>query len=392
MNRIGELSFSSPIFVGSGPSTAKARQIEDAERAGAGAVSLKLAFKKVPIKGQFRSFSVAGEAIVHSIDRRLTAEEEAALIRQAKKRTSIPLFANFSAMHDRHDEWKELAAMFEDAGADALELNFCCPNLDVSELSSTERTAHEGSFICRYPAISGEVTRAVKESANIPVICKMIPGDNCLATAKEIEKAGADAVHIVGEPNVGLPPVDATSGKPLTPFVSNIAVGASNGPICRYSTFACAARLASVIRAPIIASGGIETFEDVISSMMWGASFSAICSGVLWRGYELIEGLNKRIRSYVDENGLTDISEIVGRSLKYLVRADEMKITGGAVEIDADKCTGCGRCIKPAHCDALALVEEKARVDMDKCMLCGICRGLCPAGAISYIDKDSRKG
>ena len=384
MNRIGDLDFSSPIFVGSGPSTAKVWQIEDAERAGAGAVSLKLAFKNVPIKGRFRSFSAPGEAIVHSIDRRLTAEEEAALIKEAKKKTSVPLFANFSAMHDRPDEWKELAGMFEDAGADALELNFCCPNLDVSKLSSTEKAVHAGSFICHYPVISGEVTSAVKNTTGIPVICKMIPGEGYLAVAKEIEEAGADAIHIVGEPNMGLPPVDVTSGKPLAPFVRNIAAGASNGPICRYSTFAYAARLASVVRIPIIASGGIETFEDVISVMMWGASFAAICSGVLWKGYELIETLNKRIKSYVDENGLSDMSESVGKSLKYLVSPDEMKTTGGAVEINIEKCTGCGKCIKPAHCDAIALVEKKARVDMDRCILCGICRGLCPAGAISY--------
>jgi len=384
MRKIGSLFLKSPLIIASGPQTAKVWQIENAEKAGAGAVSLKLAFKEVPIKSQFRSYSLPSRVIAHCVDRRLTAAEETALIREAKIRTSIPLFANFSAMHDRPDEWVELAQMFEDAGADALELNFCCPNLNITKLQAIKEVPHAGSFICHYPEISGQIAKVVKGSVNIPVICKIIPGANFLGVAREIEKAGADGVHVVGEPVTGLPPVNARTGRPLTPFLETIAYGATNGPVSRYSTFAVTARLASATRIPIIASGGIETLADVVSVMMWGASFPSICSGVLWYGFDLITKLNEEIKKYCEQMGISDIGEIAGKSLQYFAPSDEVELKDGIVEIDREKCTGCGKCLKPAHCDALSFVDEKAQVDLNKCIRCGICRELCPVEAISY--------
>jgi dihydroorotate dehydrogenase/Pyruvate/2-oxoacid:ferredoxin oxidoreductase delta subunit len=384
MRKIGKLSLTSPLIIASGPQTAKAWQIEEAEKAGAGAVSLKLAFKEVPIKSQFRSYSIPSHVIAHCVDRRLTAREEVDLIREAKKRTAIPLFANFSAMHDRLDEWVELAQMFEEAGADALELNFCCPNLNITKLQSTKDVPHAGSFICHYPEISGEVAKMVTGAVKVPVVCKIVPGTNLLSVAKEIAKAGANAVHIVGEPVTGLPPVDIKSGAPRTPFVETVAYGATNGPVCRYSTFAVTARLASAVTIPIIASGGIETLEDVVSVMMWGASFPSMCSAVIWYGFDLIKRLNEKIERYCEECGLSDVSEIVGKSLEYFVRPDEVELKDGEVEIDREKCTACGRCLKVAHCDALSFVDEKAAVDLSKCIRCGVCRALCPVDAISY--------
>ena len=44
------------------------------------------------------------------------------------------LLANLGARGDEPDNWRMLAERFAEAGVDGLELNFCCPNLDVDAL------------------------------------------------------------------------------------------------------------------------------------------------------------------------------------------------------------------------------------------------------------------
>lgn len=54
-----------------------------------------------------------------------------------------------------------------------------------------------------------------------------------------------------------------------------------------------------------------------------------------------------------------------------------------AVNIDKDKCTGCGTCVEVCPTDALSLVDEKAVCDPDLCIDCYICIPECPEEAIS---------
>jgi len=54
------------------------------------------------------------------------------------------------------------------------------------------------------------------------------------------------------------------------------------------------------------------------------------------------------------------------------------------LELDAEKCTACGRCTEVCPHGVLAISEDKARiVDRDACMECGACAMNCPAEAIA---------
>lgn len=60
------------------------------------------------------------------------------------------------------------------------------------------------------------------------------------------------------------------------------------------------------------------------------------------------------------------------------------------IQIDEDKCNGCGLCITGCHEGALALVDGKARLISETyCDGLGACLPSCPTGAINVVKKDA---
>jgi len=60
------------------------------------------------------------------------------------------------------------------------------------------------------------------------------------------------------------------------------------------------------------------------------------------------------------------------------------------IEIDEEKCDGCGQCIDACHEGALALVDGKAKLVKDIfCDGLGACIGDCPTGALQIIEREA---
>lgn len=61
------------------------------------------------------------------------------------------------------------------------------------------------------------------------------------------------------------------------------------------------------------------------------------------------------------------------------------------IQIDEDKCTGCGECIPNCHEGALQMIDGKARLISDlMCDGLGACIGHCPEGAIDIIEREAQ--
>ncbi len=61
------------------------------------------------------------------------------------------------------------------------------------------------------------------------------------------------------------------------------------------------------------------------------------------------------------------------------------------IQIDEDKCNGCGLCIPNCHEGALQIIDNKARLISDLfCDGLGACLGHCPEGAIEIIEREAQ--
>ena len=60
------------------------------------------------------------------------------------------------------------------------------------------------------------------------------------------------------------------------------------------------------------------------------------------------------------------------------------------IEIDQDKCNGCGACAAACHEGAIAMVDGKARLMRDDyCDGLGDCLPTCPTGAITFVEREA---
>lgn len=67
-----------------------------------------------------------------------------------------------------------------------------------------------------------------------------------------------------------------------------------------------------------------------------------------------------------------------------------MKVIRKIIEIDEDKCNGCGNCVVACAEGAIEIVDGKAKIIKD--LLCdglGACMGECPEGALRIIEREA---
>jgi dihydropyrimidine dehydrogenase (NAD+) subunit PreA len=295
-----------------------------------------------------------------------------------------------SIMGQFEEEWIELAKMAEDAGCDAVELNFSCPQM---------RLAGMGSDIGQDPELVNFYTSYVKRSVKIPVIPKMTPNITQITRpAMGAYFAGADAISAINTiKSVTMSPEAEVSGKQTLSGYSGRAVK----PIAL--RYILEMSMDPVINGshgkPVELSGigGIETWRDTLEFLQLGCRNVQVCTAVMQYGYRIIDDLILGLQTYMAERGIEHLDDLVGEQLPRFVKPSDLdRETIVYPKIDRERCIGCGRCYiscQDGGHQAIAFDYDsrQPRIAGTKCVGCHLCRLVCPTGAIGLTKRIPKK-
>lgn len=379
------LKLKNPFVVASSPLTAKAHLFQKCEEYGAAGASAKLTFIKQPFHGRCRMYNEPKEGSIVCHDRRLDLEEGQRLISEARKVTKdLIIFSNITHVSEDLDGWAHLAKSMEDAGAHAIEANMICPNISLTAKRLGQKAPTVGGSAGQDPETAAAITRALKESVSIPVVCKLTPSVADISeVAKACEDRGADGVCMAGG-HLALPPMDIYHPENVYPLLEGASMGSLGGSASRLLGFAMVASTARRVSIPIIGGGGLEKWEHAVQYMMWGATLVTACTAIMWRGFEVIPKILEKLDQFIEKQGYSGYQDLVGRSIHMLRAAKDLRTIAGAPEVDPEQCNGCGLCLKHGHCEAIAIEDGLASIYAEDCMGCGICVALCPRSALIF--------
>lgn len=321
----------------------------------------------------------------------------------------VPLIAQPHISGADVDGWVNLCKVFEEAGADALELNVSCPISlvgreddaslkPIEEVDTLEmRTLRKLDLIPtvgEIPEVLSVITKACVEAVKIPVGVKPSAEagfPKCVALAKLLAEAGAAWVANITAPVSVAPPNIYERGRPLwekVNFPISPFAGVS-GPMNRYHCYKDTATIALFVpEIDICAIGGLVNPEHCVEVLMMGAKSVGLSSGFFWKGRKLITDSIKFLNRFMDEQGYQKVEDIVGIGLKYVRPVDdsidweEDKI---AAKVDKDKCIQCGVCWD-GFCPVPVKGDDSFPViDETNCQGCGMCVAICPVDAISIV-------
>ena len=313
-------------------------------------------------------------------------EEDFKILHQLKKNYPTKVVIA-SIMGQNEEEWIKLAKMAEEAGCDAIELNFSCPQMKYEGM---------GSDVGQSPELVKTYTACVKSSVKIPVIPKMTPNiTHITEPAEACIEAGADAISaintiksvtmVIGSDVAGQRTVSGYSGRAVRPIALRHVLELAE----LRNNFNSQFELSGI--------GGIEMWRDAVEFIQLGCNNVQVCTAVMQYGYRIIDDLILGLQRYMAKRNINRLQDLVGEQLPSFIKPDHLnRDTIIYPKIDKEKCVGCGRCeLSCSDGGHQAIVFDKEtrqpRIVGTKCVGCHLCRLVCPTGAIGLTKRIPKK-
>ncbi len=212
----------------------------------------------------------------------------------------LPYLAQFDtkvitnvAGHSIEEYCNVIHALNHHPGISMFEVNISCPN--VSE---------GGIAFGTDPAMAAEVTRAVKQASQKPIIIKLTPNvTDIVAIAKAVEAAGADAVSLINTllgMHIDVKRRRATLAR---------KVGGFSGPAVKPVALRMVWQVAEAVNIPVIGIGGITKGTDVAEFLAAGASAVGIGTAALSDPLAMVR-IKSEFIDFMAENDFKTISEL----------------------------------------------------------------------------------
>ena len=193
------------------------------------------------------------------------------------------------------EEYCEIARRLDQSAVDLIEVNISCPNVKEGGVA----------FGVSCEAAS-RVVSGMRAATRKPLMVKLSPNvTDIVSIAKSVEDAGADAISLINT-LLGMR-IDLKTRRP----VLHNNVGGLSGP----AVFPVAVRMvwqvARAVKIPVVGMGGICQWQDAVEMMLAGARAIQIGAALFadpLTPVKVLEGMEQ----WMEENGITDINEIVG--------------------------------------------------------------------------------
>lgn len=318
------LKLKNPIIVGSSTFTGTADGIKRCAEAGAGAVVLKSIFEEQILadikkeEGYTDLYMSNPDADVYMKTflrgNEISIYEK--LIREAKETVDIPIIASINCADK--GEWISFAKEFENAGADALELNIA--------VSPFNREIPSKDIEDEVIAIFSEVKKNVK----IPVSVKL--GNhftNIGNLAFRLSMAGAAGLVLFNRyynPTIDIEKMKVVPGTVLS-------VEEENGDTLRWIKILSS----EGIPCELSASTGVHTSEDVVRQLLAGAATVQVCSTLYKNGVSYISEVIAGLEAWMRKHNFNSINDFKGKCsapedikiferLQYLRRNNDLNL------------------------------------------------------------------
>jgi len=292
---IGTLTLERPTILASGILGISLDIFERLYRSGAGAVVTK-SLSKEPWDGYVNPtiFSVKGGGWLNAVG--LANPGATEFSNMISKSHEVPIIV--SLVGSTEDDFDFMIKQFENCKISAYELNLSCPHV-----------AKVGLEVGDDVELVKKIVKKVKSNTNVPVIAKVGLGTtNYLDTVGAACEAGADGITAIN--TIRAMAIDVETQKPI---LSNKIGGLSGTPI-KPIAVRCVYEISSKFDVPIIGCGGISTWKDAVEFILAGASAVQFGSVLGEHWTEVFAEINNGIKNYMDKNGYSKMSEMIGNA------------------------------------------------------------------------------
>ena len=212
------------------------------------------------------------------------------LIRRAKETADIPIIGSLNGASV--GGWTDYAALIEDAGADALELNiyYLPTNTKVSGIEV------ETLYL--------DILSSVRKAVNIPVAVKISPFFSSIPNmTSRLSDAGADGLVLFNrfyQPDFDLETLEV---------VPRLVLSNSNDLRLPLRWVAI---LYGSLTADLAITSGIHCSHDVIKSLMAGARVTMMASELLQNGVRRVAQVLNELATWMNEHEYESVMQMIG--------------------------------------------------------------------------------